>query len=249
MSFVQNHLKPIAIIGVVVIAAGVTITIMVLNSNDELKVTLLYNAGVMIEKDNTRIYIDPFDLPSDYSNYPADIILITHNHSDHYDPVTIDLIITEDTNLFFPAIMHSEALQYGANSVQPEYTFEFNNFNVSCFYMYTFLESHPKSCNYTSYIIEFEGFTLFHAGDSWNIEEYEQLTDEIDLAFLPLGPGCQTMEGIEVVYVIETIKPSYFIPIHYTDASKDIFIEVYKDSVEECGCQLIDLEYYESYSF
>ena len=253
MSFLQKDLKYFAIISALVILSGVSITAIVLNSNAGISVELLDNAGVMIEADNTRIYIDPYNLPSTYSDYPADAILITHEHGDHYDPTSIDIIKTDDTRLFFPAIMSSEALQYSATSVIPEDTFEINNFNIRCFYMYTMPgsedSSHPQENNYTSYIIDFEGFTIFHVGDSWNIDEYEQLTGEIDLVLLPLGPGCQTMAGADVVSVIETIEPGYFIPIHFTDVGKELFIMDYMDDVEDCGCNFIDLEYFSSKTF
>jgi L-ascorbate metabolism protein UlaG (beta-lactamase superfamily) len=236
MSFFQNNWKAIAIIGTIVVVTGVVVTVVVLTSNvdstDRIRVTLLNNAGVMIEVEDIRIYIDPFDLPSNYSNYPADFILITHDHGDHYDPSSIDIIKTETTRLFVPAIMSLEAAQYGAESVQPDDTVICDDFNVSCFYMYTMPgsneSSHPQSSNYISYIIELEGFTIFHAGDSWNINEYAQLNGEIDLAFLPLGPGCQTMTEIDVVRVVETIVPSYFIPIHFTEDAKVTFVELYK---------------------
>jgi L-ascorbate metabolism protein UlaG (beta-lactamase superfamily) len=253
MNFLQNNIKIIVIIGTIVISSGVVITAVVLNSNDGISVRLLNNAGVMIETKETRIYIDPYDLTSSYSNYPADAILITHDHGDHYDPTSIDIIKVNNTRFFFPAIMTSEALLYGADSVIPGDTFTINNFNVRCFYMYTMpgsdQSSHPKENNYTSYIVEVEGFTIFHAGDSWNIDEYEQLTGQIDLVLLPLGPGCQTMTGIDVVSVIETIEPSYFIPIHFTEEGKGLFIGLYKDSVEDTGCNFIDLEYFDSHKF
>jgi L-ascorbate metabolism protein UlaG (beta-lactamase superfamily) len=94
-----------------------------------------------------------------------------------------------------------------------------------------------------------KGFTMFHAGDSWNIIEYEQLSGEIDLVFLPLGPGCQTMTEMDVVRVVETIEPNYFIPIHFSADAKETFIDQYKDDVEDCGCTFIDLDYYSSYVF
>ena len=253
MSFLQNNMKYVVIISALVITSGVVIAAVVLTQNDGIKVKLLENAGVMIEYDDTRIYIDPFYLPSSYSDYPADAILITHDHGDHYDSTSIDLIKKGDTDFYFPAIMSAEALLYDATPVVPEDTFTVNNFNVTCFYMYTMPgspdSSHPKSSNYTSYIIEIEDFTIFHAGDSWNIVEYEQLAGEIDLVLLPLGPGCQTMTEADVVTVIETINPRYFIPIHFTDEGKESFIDGYKDDVEDCGCKLINLEYFHSKTF
>ncbi|MFX1514726.1 MAG: MBL fold metallo-hydrolase [Promethearchaeota archaeon] len=254
MSFVQRNLKAIVVIvAVVAITSGAVFAVVVFNSNARINVTLLFNAGVMIEVEDTRIYIDPYDLPLRYSDRPADVILITHDHGDHYEPMSIDLLVTEDTQLFFPAIMSQEVSEYGAEAVQPGDTFTFDTFNMTCFYMYTMpgsdQSSHPKENNYTSYIIELEGMTMFHAGDSWEIVEYEQLTGTIDLAFLPLGPGCQTMTEMAVVRVIETIEPSYFIPIHYTEEAKEDFLDLYKESVEDCGCRLINLDYYESYGF
>ena len=254
MNFVQRNLKAIVVIvAVVAITSGAVFAVVVFNSNTRINVTLLFNAGVMIEVEDTRIYIDPYDLPSRYSNYPADVILITHDHGDHYDPMSIDLLITENTRLVFPAIMSEEISEYGAEAGKPEDTFTFETFNVTCFYMYTMpgsaQSSHPQENNYTSFIIELEGFTLFHAGDSWEIVEYEQLTGTIDLVFLPLGPGCQTMTEMAVVRVIEIIEPSYFIPIHYTEEVKEDFIDLYKETVEEYGCKFINLDYYESYGF
>jgi len=207
MNSSQNSLVKISLIVILVLALRVGITtgvksshlMNVTDSNPEINIRLLYNAGVMIETENTRIYIDPYNLMVNYSDYPADAILITHDHGDHYDPVSIDIIKTENTSFYFPAIMSAEALLYGANSVVPEDIFVINNISVRCFYMYTMPgspdSSHPQSNNYTSYIIDIDGFTIFHAGDSWNIDEYQQLTGEIDLVFLPLGPGCQTMTG------------------------------------------------------
>ena len=258
MDFLKNNLKAIAIISGVIFTAiisGVVIATVVFDSDHTITVTLLDNAGVMIETEDTRIYIDPYNLPNSYSDYPADLICITHDHGDHYDPFSLDLIITENTTLLFPATMTIQVAEYGAEPVQPEDSFEFNdlNVNVTCFYMYTMpgsaQSSHPRSNNYTSFIIELEDFTIFHAGDSWNIEEYSQLTGEIDLALLPIGPGCQTMTGEDVVSAIETIEPKYMIPIHFTEDMQNTFVELYKADVEACGCKYINLDYFSSCGF
>ncbi|MFX1416976.1 MAG: hypothetical protein ACFFC0_09185, partial [Promethearchaeota archaeon] len=46
---------------------------------DSVRVTLLTNAGVMIEAEGLTIYIDPIELPASYGSKPADAILITHD--------------------------------------------------------------------------------------------------------------------------------------------------------------------------
>ena len=67
-----------------------------------INVTLLENAGVMIETNDTRIYIDPYLLNSTFADYPADIVLVTHPHGDHYDPTSLDIIAVSYTHLTLP---------------------------------------------------------------------------------------------------------------------------------------------------
>ncbi|MCY3412601.1 MAG: MBL fold metallo-hydrolase [Candidatus Heimdallarchaeota archaeon] len=239
------NIYSIAIIGVLVAGSAVAITYVVMN-NEDLTINLLENAGVMIEAENTRIYIDPYLLPDNYSDYPADAILITHNHGDHFDQSSIAKITTEDTQLVLPNSMSYYIDQLGAMGVQPLDTFSVGVFDIECFYMYT-ESSHLRTSNYTSFLVEYNGFTIFHAGDSYNIPEYTQLSGRVDLALLPLGPGCQTMANIDVVTVLDILQAEYFIPIHFTDKAN--FITLFADDILDCDCTLIDLEYFSVYTF
>ena len=67
-----------------------------------MKITLLYNAGVMIEVGEARLYIDPVSLPGNYSDKPADVILITHPHSDHYSGAAVSMLEKDSTVIVFP---------------------------------------------------------------------------------------------------------------------------------------------------
>lgn len=246
---------------VIVTVAIVTPTTLYLMKNQDstpstdIKFTLLYNAGVMIEVDDVRIYIDPFDIPqSTYSSLLADVILITHSHGDHYQESTIDFLITDETLCVFPEIMTSAIATYDALGVVPGDSFLVGDINITCFYMYTFApvgstSSHPLTSNFTSYIINIDGFTFFHAGDSSNIPEYTQLNGLINVALLPLGPGCQTMTGIDVVNAIDTIRPAYFIPIHYSVGVDVGFVLDYSDAIGNLDCEIIHLAYFESHVF
>ncbi|MGY5870918.1 MAG: MBL fold metallo-hydrolase [Candidatus Thorarchaeota archaeon] len=219
-----------------------------------INVTLLTNAGVMIETNETRIYIDPILLNSTFADYPADIVLVTHPHGDHYDPDSLDIIETASTEFIFPSNMTTECVAYDATGVEPGDSMMIGDVNVTAFYMYTlpvdiYPASHPAEANWTSFIVTVDGFTMFHAGDSKNIIEYYDLTGTIDLAFLPLGPGCQTMAGYEVVEALARIQPTYFIPIHYGEGVQDTWSAIYTDDVEEIPCTLIVLEYWTMHTF
>lgn len=223
--------------------------------SQKINVTLLSNAGIMIETEYTRIYIDPIDLPPEYSDSQADAIMVTHNHGDHYQASVINMLQKEGTINVFPEIMSLEIRRHDGVGVVPGEELMLGDVKVTAYHMYTYspdgtvTASHPKESEFTSYIIDIDGFTIFHAGDSKNIPEYESLKGTIDVALLPLGPGCQTMYGNEVIDVIEVIEPRYMIPIHYIDESYQSFESVYKWQAEALDCTVCCLEQFSMYSF
>ena len=124
MALSKNALILILVTGSIVTAAAVVVpTVVVLNNNSTIEFTLLYNAGVMIEAKGVRIYIDPYNLPSNQSDYPADAVLVTHDHGDHCSSTMLNLIEKEDTQFYFPAIMTSFISWYNGTAVKPGDTF------------------------------------------------------------------------------------------------------------------------------
>lgn len=223
-------------------------------TEDSITLTLLSNAGVMIEADDLRIYIDPIDLNSSFADLDADAILITHPHGDHYQSSTIDMLQKESTVNVFPADMSMQVSIYDGIGVVPGDSIQVGTANITAFYMYTFAvegydATHPREANWTSYIIEINGFTFFHAGDSKNILEYYDIAGRIDVALLPLGPGCQTMADYEIVSAISAIQADYFIPIHFTEGACESFMANYGSYIEDADCEAVLVDNYESHSF
>ncbi len=224
-------------------------------TGNQIKVNLLFNAGVMIETSDMRIYIDPYTITSNYSSLDADAILITHPHDDHYSEGWVNALQKEGTVNVFPANMSAEIAVHNGTGVVPGDTIQVGYINITAFYMYTWAPegydpSHPPEANWTSYIIDINGFTIFHAGDSKDIPEYNQLSGQIDVAMLPLGPGCQTMTEDEVVHAIQMIDPCYFIPIHYAEGAPEVFIAEYGDDINETtSCEIVYLEELSSHIF
>lgn len=254
MSFSKRSKIIIAAVVITLLAIGLpVIGITLLNSNaNSIRFTLLENAGVMIEAQGLRIYVDPINLPASYQSLPADVILITHPHGDHYQRSDVEMLQKTGTTNVFPDNMTSEIVYHNGIGVNPMDELQVGSIQITAFFMYTFsLEgfpaTHPREANWTSYIIDINGFTFFHAGDSKNIVEYYQLTGLIDVALLPLGPGCQTMANEEVVNALDRIQPQYFVPIHYAAGANTQWINTYGSQVT--GCQIIDLAYWQSYVF
>jgi L-ascorbate metabolism protein UlaG (beta-lactamase superfamily) len=255
-----NKTKAIGLITLLGVAVfgSVVLIIQFMPVGPSVKLTLLENAGVMIEADGLRIYIDPIELPSTYADLPADAVLITHPHSDHYDSAVIDMLQKNNTVNIMPLNMTAEIAAHDAVGVEPGESVLIGDINITAFYMYTYMPpgyeyitpSHPKEANWTSYIIDINGFTIFHAGDSKNITEYSQLTGKVDVALLPLGPGCQSMAGEEVVDAIAKLQPRHFIPVHATNQDASLFIQDYKDDITEVSdCNAFWLAHFEAHTF
>ena len=66
----------------------------------DLAITFFGHASLMMSFDGKIIHIDPVSQYADYSKLPkADLILVTHEHSDHLDLKAIDAVKTDKTAL------------------------------------------------------------------------------------------------------------------------------------------------------
>src|SRR5665648_553774 len=69
-------------------------------SGGDLKITFIGHASLIFAFDGKIIHVDPDGELADYSTLPkADIILITHEHSDHFDLSAIKILQTDQTKL------------------------------------------------------------------------------------------------------------------------------------------------------
>jgi L-ascorbate metabolism protein UlaG (beta-lactamase superfamily) len=258
MSPTRPQTIAVVVIAAVLMGAGVFAGVMIMSNppspaENSIILTILDNAGVMIEADGMRIYVDPINLPASYSTLPADAILITHPHGDHYNSTCINMLQKTSTVNIFPDNMSTEVATHDGVGVDPLDSVQVGTINITAFYMYTqvgeFASHHPDA-NWTSYIIDINGFKIFHAGDSKNITEYEMITGQMDVVLLPLGPGCQSMTGLEVVDAIDKLQPGYFIPIHTTNLDAELFVSAYTDEIAACSdCAPMWLEHWESHTF
>jgi L-ascorbate metabolism protein UlaG (beta-lactamase superfamily) len=80
--------------------------------------------------------------------------------------------------------------------------------------------------DYTGYVIQYHGLTVYFAGDTgYDSTKFKQLGEmfKIDLAFIPIGPcadceQCGTPNHIfppEAVWIFKDVKARWLVPIHY----------------------------------
>jgi L-ascorbate metabolism protein UlaG (beta-lactamase superfamily) len=167
-----------------------------------------------IDGEGAVIYIDPYRLKD---GPRADLILITHDHSDHASMADVALIQKQDT-VIVTIKTAAEKLSGNIRTVQPgeELTVKGIGIKTVPAYNLTKFRSpgvpfHPKDAGHVGYLITVKGVTIYHTGDSDFIPEMTGLKP--DVALLPVS-GTYVMTAEEAVAAAAAIQPKVAIPMH-----------------------------------
>ena len=181
------------------------------------------------------IYIDPWKIPNTLND--GDIILISHDHHDHFSPHDIKKIAKEPWNVYGPASVIKE-LGTGIVLNPGDSTIE-GNINIKATPSYTINKLfHPKEKNWVGFYIVIDDIKIYYAGDSDFIPEMRDL-EPVDIALLPVG-GKFTMNADEAAVAANKIFPATAIPCHWGD-----IIGTKEDAelfAENCECKTIILD-------
>ena len=168
------------------------------------------HSSIRISKGKT-IYIDPFKIEKE--THDADIILITHDHFDHYSPEDIEKVETNNTIIVAPKTVKALSKKKNTVLVEPNNIYEVEGIKIETIASYNINKQfHPKESEWVGYIIEIEGTRYYIAGDTDITIENKQV--KCDIAFVPVG-GTYTMTYEEAAELVNTIKPKIAIPTHY----------------------------------
>ena len=188
----------------------------------EVKITCIKHASMQIQYDGLEIQVDPVtdavQPVTNYGNYPkANIILVTHEHHDHFDREAIALLRSKVTNIYtnqnvFNAFRNGTPMRNGDSIVYR------SDIMIKAVPAYNttedHLQFHPKGRD-NGYILTLDGLHIYIAGDTEDIPEMADLKD-IDIAFLPCNQP-YTMTIDQLVKAAKTISPKVLFPYHYND--------------------------------
>jgi len=163
----------------------------------------------LLQTADKNVYFDPYKLPD---NLPkADIILISHEHYDHCSPEDVAKIHQDSTTIITEKDS-AKKLSGNITILSPNGETEVGPFKVRTVASYnTNKKFHPKKNGWLGFIVEINGVSLYHAGDSDLIPEMDNIS--CDIALLPVS-GTYVMTPKEAAAAALKIGPTVAIPMH-----------------------------------
>lgn len=179
-------------------------------------VEVFTQSSIRIRGREVTVYLDPFRMEEE--PHDADLILITHDHYDHYSPEDIAKVATAQTTIVVPAGM-ADAVRadLGAaadiRTVVPDRHYEIGGLAFDTVPAYNINKKfHPKAAGWVGYVLSIDGQTIYVSGDMDDTPEARAV--RCDVALVPIG-GTYTMNPREAAAFINALGPQVVIPTHY----------------------------------
>ena len=207
----------------------------VATTNGNLTIHPVHHAGVVLTWNGKRIVADPTTFPpgpnsgaADFRGAaPPDLILITHEHGDHFSVPTLTelagpntvIVVPQSVMGMLPAALQSKAkvMKNGDKATYAGVAIEaVPEYNVTP----DRLMFHPKGRD-NGYVLNLGGKRVYLAGDTEETPELKNLPN-IDIAFVPMNlPYTMTVDAAATW--VKDFKPKIVYPYHYGESDVNKF--------------------------
>ena len=207
-------------------------------SDGNLKIIFIGHGSLMFEFNEKIIYLDPIISETEYNSMPdADLILITHSHSDHLNVKSIEALYKKETEIIvtekgLSMLQKSESTKVLTNGSETIA----KGFKINAIPAYNMVNKRPDGSPFhpkgegNGYIIQFGDKKVLIAGDTENIPEIKSLKG-IDIAFLPMNLP-YTMTPAMVADAVKEFKPKILYPYHFGETNTSELLELLKNVKE-----------------
>lgn len=194
----------------------------------EITVYPVSHASLVMTVPNMVIYVDPVGGADAYDDFDTpDLVLITHEHGDHYEAETLSAIVGDETRLVTnPAVfdMLPEDLKSKAEALANGESTTVGDLSIDAIPAYNTTEDrlqyHPEGRD-NGYVLGIDGKRVYIAGDTEDIPEMRAL-ENIDIAFVPMNLP-YTMDEAQAASGVGAFAPTHVYPYHYRGSDLDRF--------------------------
>lgn len=178
----------------------------------------VYHASLVLQWDGLTLYVDPADVASRFNGLPrADLVLLTHGHSDHYTSGVLTAVLGTNAVVVAPPSVHTSmpttlknlttALGNGAST-------NLLGIGIEAIPAYNLSTTHHPKGTGNGYVLTLGGQRVYVTGDTEDIPELRALRN-IDVAFVCMNlPYTMTVE--KAVSAVREFHPRIVYPYHYS---------------------------------
>ncbi|MBQ7768578.1 MAG: MBL fold metallo-hydrolase [Oscillospiraceae bacterium] len=196
-----------------------------------MKITWLGQAGLLLEKGDFKIMIDPYFSdsvakvnPKNYRRVPMqegfwavkpDVLIFTHNHLDHYDPATAEKLLSGGNMLVLaPGSVWGEVRKLGG-----DHNYVLFNRHTSWTekgIRFTAVKAEHSDPTPIGVIIDDGERKYYITGDTlYNEEIFADIPKDIYALFLPVNGAGNNMNKVDAARFAQRIGAKKVVPIHF----------------------------------
>jgi len=204
------------------------------------------HATVRIETDDGLVvYVDPWSDVLEGEPHDADVVFVTHDDFDHYDPEGIEAVADADTTVVAYEAIDTSDLDRDVTTIAEEEATTVAGIDVHSIRAYNDPDGehvdedgepfHARG-EVIGLLLTFDDVTVFYPSDTDVLDVHRTLFVDV---FLPPIGGHYTMDRHEAADIAATLEPDLVLPVHYdTFEAIETDAEAFAADLEEKGIQV-----------
>jgi L-ascorbate metabolism protein UlaG (beta-lactamase superfamily) len=200
-------------------------------SQGDLAITFIGHGTLMFAFGGITIHVDPWSKLADYAKLrKADIVLITHDHFDHFDRDALKKVSTAKTVVIMTERCKTKGVE--GSVMKNGDTRTIAGIKIEAVPAYNIVDKRPDGQPYhpkgegNGYVVTFGDKRIYVAGDTENTPEMKKLP-AVDVAFLPMNlPYTMTPEMVADAALALRVKILY--PYHFGESDTAKLVELLK---------------------
>ncbi|MBO4501614.1 MAG: MBL fold metallo-hydrolase [Clostridia bacterium] len=195
-----------------------------------MKITLLGQAGILLQTARTAVLADPYftdsafgvsgihrriPVPESVWDIKPDVVLFTHDHIDHYDPETAARFINEKTRVtvLSPRSVWEKVRENGGKNeyvlVSPDVAWTHGDTEI------TAVKAAHSDPYAVGFVIAAEGKRVYITGDTLYFNGVRLPFESVDCVFLPINGRGNNMNVCDASRFASQVNAKHAVPIHY----------------------------------